>query len=184
MNENYPKNPNASQEKIFEQVKKYGPVSPHAIANDLGIDHKRISQAISVMRKKKLINIQKIGTNKTRQYFYDPEWPVLGSPSLKIQAEEKEEDEAFNSLLGTIDPNEKGEMYYSPKKLKKGLDLLVNRCHHLILALENCSSMAIMENFNLDEEQARVLVNKVMAKYANLNLSFCVHVNKEKNGIH
>jgi len=170
-------NKNVSKEIILNQIKKYGPVNSEGIASSLKIPYKRVQQAVSYLRMRNNINIQKQGSRKSPEYFFDPKVPYVKGP-IKLNTstediEEEEETKLFESLISpeqdTITP-----------KVKKGLDLLVNRCHHLILALENCSSIDIMEAFNIDEESARVLVNKVLAKFSGISLSFSVHVIKEK----
>ena len=146
---------NASKECVFEQIEKYGPVSAKAVASALGITEKQVMQRISYMVVKKKINIQKEGPNKRRQYFYDPEFPIIGIPEKEtISAEE--EDQLFKEL------NSDKDEFKEKIIVGKGLDTLVNRCHHLVLALEHCSSDTIQDTFNLNEEQARVLMNKVV----------------------
>ena len=132
------------------------------------------------MRSKKKINIQKKGNKRSKntlKYFYDPEFPIIGAPSISEQEEEKEADDLFEELVN-------GEEQIAPMKPKTQVsmvDHLIDRCHHLIQALENCSSCTIMDSFNLDEEQARVLVNKVIAKYNDVAVSFSVKLLKGGN---
>jgi hypothetical protein len=145
-------NPNASNEKILEQIEKYGPVSAKAIASALKIPENRAMQSVSYMRNKKKINVQKQGARDRREYFYDPEFPIIGAPSLTEQRNEKEEltegDALFDSLLEGEEQIAPLYPAQTPGRTPKGLDLLVNRCHHLVLALENCSSNTIMDSIN------------------------------------
>lgn len=179
-------NPNATKEKVFDQIVKYGPVSAKAIASVLEIREKQAMQRVSYMVSRMKVNIQKRGKKGNREYFYDENFPVVGAPSLTEQKEEKEADDLFDELVEGQDqlaPMKQEtiiEAGSSFKRERRGLDTLVNRCHHLVLALENCSSNTIQDSFNLDEEQARILMNKVVSKFDGLSVNFCINVKKEK----
>ena len=181
-------NPNSSSDSILQCIKDFGPVTAIEIANELKITTQRVQSAVGFMRSKHQINIQKKGNKRrkeTLQYFYDKEFPIIGTPSLTEQNKEKEEDDLFQELAkepDEIDTKKQDTMMWPVLKSKKktGIDLLVNRCHHLVLALEHCSSDTIQDTFNLDEEQARILMNKVVAKFEGMNVSFCINVAKEK----
>ena len=181
------KDPKASSKAILECIKNFGPVTAIEISEELKITTQRVQSAVGFMRSKRSINIQKKGNLRRKEllkYFYDSDFPIIGAPSLTEQKEEKETDDLFDEL--NKDDEQLAPMYpvrtplQRPKKSEKGLDLLINRCHHLVLALENCSSTTIMDSFNLDEEQARVLMNKVVVKFGGMNVSFCINVVKEK----
>lgn len=172
-------NPKSSSESILKCIKDYDPVTSIEIAKELKITTQRVQSAVGFLITKKKVNIQKKGNLRRKElleYFFDKEFPIIGAPSLTEQTEEKEADALFDELV-------EGEEQIAPMKPKrspKGIDALVDRCHHLIKALEFCSSCTIMDSFNLDEEQARVLVNKVAAKYSDINVSFSVTLKKEK----
>ncbi len=181
-------NPNSASSTILKCIKDFGPVTAIEIAHELKISTQRVQSAVGFMRKNKSINIQKKGNLRRKEslkYFYDPEFPTIGAPSLTEQKEKKEEDDLFDELNKDeeqIAPMKEPALYpaHTPGKTPKGLDKLVNRCHHLVLALEHCSSNTIMDSFNLSEEQARILMNKVVSKYGGMNVSFCINVAKEK----
>ena len=176
------KDPKASSKAILECIKNFGPVTAIEISEELKITTQRVQSAVGFMISKKSINIQKKGNLRRKEflkYFYDSNFPVVGAPSLTEQREEKEADDLFEELIESQNPKEPIHML-KPKKSARGLDLLVGRCHHLVLALENCSSGTIMDSFNLNEEQARILMNKVVAKFRGMNVSFCINVVKEK----
>lgn len=175
---------NATKEKVLEQIEKYGPVSAKAVASSLGITEQQVMQRISYMVSKKNVNIQKEGPRIKRQYFYDSRFPLRDTPIAKETISEKEADDLFDGLNKDeeqIAPMREETAFWPVSAVKaKGLNLLVNRCHHLVLALENCSSNTIMDSFNLNEEQARILMNKVVAKFGGMHVSFCINVIKEK----
>jgi len=177
-------NPNATKEKIFDQIVKYGPVSAKAIASSLEVTEKQAMQRVSYLITKSKINIQKQGKKGNREYFYDESFPIIGTSALTEKKEEKEVNDLFEELVNgqeQLAPMDKLRQTIANKeKSPRGLDALVNRCHYLVLALENCSSCTIMDSFNLNEEQARILMNKVVAKFGGVSVSFCINVIKDK----
>lgn len=186
-------NPYTKPAIIFEQIKKYGPVTSIAVANALGITTQSVQSAVGLLRTKFKINIQKKGDQRRKEtlnYFYDKEFPIIGAPSLTEQKKTKEEDDLFDDLNieeEQIAPMEEKEnpTFLWPKTTEKsrnfnGLNSLVDRCHHLVLALEHCSSDSIQDAFNLNDEQARILMNKVVSKFKDVSVSFCINEKKEK----
>lgn len=181
-----PLNSSSRNGKILDYIKANGPVTAITISTNMNISTQVIQSGIGMLRTKYKINVQKKG-KKTRKetlhYFFDPEYPIIDGLSLTEQKEEEEEQALFDELvIKDCSEYQNGPKHKEPlsTRERKGIDALVDRCHHLIQALEFCSNGTIMDNFNLNEDQARVLVNKVAARYSDISVSFSVSLKKEK----
>lgn len=145
-------------EQILEKIKIFGPISCIELEKYFEVK-KNIVQSCVFRLRRKGNTIRSFYVGKVHHYdFVEPEKPTEPQKLLTEKSEVIKEEK-------------------KPEKVR-GTDCFVDRCYYLIKALEHCSNSSIMDNFNLSNEEARVLINKVATKYRDVSVSFSAHIKK------
>lgn len=145
-------------DQILEQIKIFGPISCVELERYFEVKKSVIQSHIFRLRKK---------GNKIKSIYIGKKHHYEFVKTIDTPAQQR----------SIVDNSEKTKEEKKPKQIK-GIDCFVDRCYYLIKALEHCSNNAIMDNFNLSCEEARVLINKVATKYQDISVSFCAHIKK------